>query len=350
VSRLPNELTVSVIVPSYKRAGFLRQCLSSLLGQSHKPDQIVVVVRPEDKETYEVAQECATHDRGIVWDIVWVDKDGVVAAENKGLKVSWGDIVCFIDDDAIAEKQWIEHLLEHYQDVRVGAVGGPVLPMMSNGPVRHISSGWMHTTWLGYNAGDTTRIPSDVVDTNVLRGCNMSFRRQLMEPFDTRLRGYWRFEDDMVLTVLGKGYRALCSPRALVYHYAAPVQVVYQRHLLDRLSTESAHHNNTYVFLKHHGFLNRLVFLAFTFLCGDPHYPGLLMFLAFVLKKRNLSYLHPIPWSFRGKWGGIQTYRRWRAERNARPTGVPDNMGQRCASADCGQPQACSADTTRGES
>ena len=44
-------MKITVLVATYKRPRFLEMCLESLAGQKRLPDEIVVVVRPEDTET-----------------------------------------------------------------------------------------------------------------------------------------------------------------------------------------------------------------------------------------------------------------------------------------------------------
>jgi len=52
--------------------------------------------------------------------------DGISAARNLGLAASTGDIVCFIDDDALAQPGWMLAIIDGYKDETVGGVGGPV--------------------------------------------------------------------------------------------------------------------------------------------------------------------------------------------------------------------------------
>ena len=50
----------------------------------------------------------------------------VARSRNVGVKVAAGDILAFIDDDAVPEPDWLEQLAGAYEDPRVSAAGGPV--------------------------------------------------------------------------------------------------------------------------------------------------------------------------------------------------------------------------------
>jgi glycosyltransferase involved in cell wall biosynthesis len=51
---------------------------------------------------------------------------GLAAARNAGVAHATGDIVAFLDDDALAERNWAEHLLGAYTDPSITGVGGVV--------------------------------------------------------------------------------------------------------------------------------------------------------------------------------------------------------------------------------
>ena len=119
---MQNEDLVSVIIPTYKRADLLSKCIESILEQTYKNVQ-VIVVDDNDPDT-EWRNNTATlmnkykTDKRVLYVQHEYNKNGS-AARNTGFRVSEGEFVCFLDDDDIflpfkIEKQ-VEFLLNNLQ-------------------------------------------------------------------------------------------------------------------------------------------------------------------------------------------------------------------------------------------
>jgi glycosyltransferase involved in cell wall biosynthesis len=122
-----NRPMISVVVCTYNRVQWLPKCLRSLEEQDPHPDEIIVVDGPSNDGTRAMLE--LLEQQGHLFLVKQEHLDGISSARNLGLSRAKGDIVCFIDDDDIAQPGWLASIVASYDDPSVGGVGGPVLDM-----------------------------------------------------------------------------------------------------------------------------------------------------------------------------------------------------------------------------
>jgi glycosyltransferase involved in cell wall biosynthesis len=118
----PSSLTCSVVVPTRRRAGLLADCLAALRVQHTAPLEILVV----DNSSGDAATRAAADHAGARY--IHVPNGALCAARNVGARAARGDVVAYVDDDAVAEPEWIAALLTGFTDSAVGAVTGRIRP------------------------------------------------------------------------------------------------------------------------------------------------------------------------------------------------------------------------------
>jgi GT2 family glycosyltransferase len=147
-------------------------------------------------------------------------RPNMVAARNVGTLEARGEIVLFLDDDVIPLPGLIEAHIAAYDDPTVGGVAGRVFGP-DNGPDNAVPNpkafdlvdGWRYAQF------DHTA-PGDVMTA---RGCNMSFRRDLLiglGGFDPFIR-IFRDDTDMCLRVITDGFVIRYVPAAALHHLNA---------------------------------------------------------------------------------------------------------------------------------
>ncbi len=101
---------------------------------------------------------------------------GLSGARNSGISHAHGAILAFMDEDAIAEPEWLERLLYVYSDPNVIGAGGAILPLWTGAqPV------WFPEEF-NWVIGCTYKgLPETVAPIRNLIGCNMSFRREIFD-------------------------------------------------------------------------------------------------------------------------------------------------------------------------
>lgn len=113
-----------MIITSYKRGWALRYSLSSLVNQSVHPNEVIIVLRPSGDESERVIKE---FEKKLPIRLLIREKSFVDAVE-EGIKNATSDVILFIDDDAIAEKEWIKKYLTLFKRINdAGGIAGPIL-------------------------------------------------------------------------------------------------------------------------------------------------------------------------------------------------------------------------------
>ena len=96
------------------------------MAQTHREKEIVIVVDSEDEGLNQ--RMVADYGRQEIVKVVLLKQnEGISAARNAGIGVARGDVIAFIDDDAVADRRWIENLLGSYREYDAIAVGGQSL-------------------------------------------------------------------------------------------------------------------------------------------------------------------------------------------------------------------------------
>ncbi len=111
---------VSVIIASQGRPDALALCLTALGQQRYHPFEVIVVACADG------VRSATQHPLANQLKITEFSKSNLSAARNAGLETAAGEIVAFIDDDAIAEPFWLAHLSHPFTDPSVMAAGGYV--------------------------------------------------------------------------------------------------------------------------------------------------------------------------------------------------------------------------------
>ncbi|MDR1753720.1 MAG: glycosyltransferase [Eubacterium sp.] len=100
---------ISVIVPIYKVEKYLRKCLDSIISQTYRNLEIILVNDGSPDNCEKICDEYARADERFV--VINQENKGVAAARNKGLDRAAGEYITFIDPDDCAEDKLIECLL-----------------------------------------------------------------------------------------------------------------------------------------------------------------------------------------------------------------------------------------------
>lgn len=98
---------ISILVITRNRAEMLAGCLKSLVGQTLKPNEVIVVDNASEDNTKKVI---LSFKKSLPIKYVRVQQIGIPYARNKGIQEASGSLLLMIDDDCKADKSWVERM------------------------------------------------------------------------------------------------------------------------------------------------------------------------------------------------------------------------------------------------
>ena len=105
---------ISVIIPVYNVEKYLKRCLDSVINQTYKNLEIILVDDGSTDNSGKICDEYAQKDKCIV--VIHKENGGLSDARNKGLGICTGDYISFIDSDDWIEKDFFEYVVNNIKD------------------------------------------------------------------------------------------------------------------------------------------------------------------------------------------------------------------------------------------
>jgi glycosyltransferase involved in cell wall biosynthesis len=241
------ELKISAVICVYTldRLKDIHEAVSSVLRQLSPPHQVIISV---DHNLELLKRLKAEIPVGV--ELVFNDSTkGLSETRNAGIRAATGDIIAFIDDDATAEKDWLEKLSQHFENSAVAAAGGKIVPHWLNGG----RPAWFPEE-LDWIVGCTyAGLPHRGNLVRNLIGCNMAFRANTFNSiglFNSKVGRTNKTQgigDDsefcLRLTHALPGALIVYEPEAVVYH-KVPSWRLNLSYLLSR-SYDEGYHKST---------------------------------------------------------------------------------------------------------
>ncbi|MFD4694261.1 glycosyltransferase family 2 protein [Streptomyces sp. NPDC058463] len=168
------DFSVVICVYTEDRWEDILAAVGSVRAQSLPAREILLVVDHNPALLERLGKEYGQPGRsGAVRVLANAGPRGLSAGRNTGIAAARGEIVAFLDDDAVAEEDWLRHFDKGYDDPRVMAVGGRTVPAWSSGR----RPAWFPEEF-DWVVGCTYRgLPPGTVRVRNVLGGNASFRR-----------------------------------------------------------------------------------------------------------------------------------------------------------------------------
>jgi glycosyltransferase involved in cell wall biosynthesis len=174
--------------------------LYSLKEQTHLPEEIVIILKPSNDKSENVINKFS---RDLNIKLIIQNRGNITDAVSMGIKASHGNLILFLDDDAIAEKFWVEKYLRLFKTFPLAGgftgltykafkIKDRIIKTEENFYEEKPTKIWLHRMPLDIykdyeefvsDSGIPSRIlftSSSILRSALLVGCNMGWRKEAL--------------------------------------------------------------------------------------------------------------------------------------------------------------------------
>ncbi|MBA3010518.1 MAG: glycosyltransferase [Proteobacteria bacterium] len=230
-------LKPSIIIPTYNRPRDLEVAIASVLNQTLRPHEIIIV---DDGALTDPPLQKKTLHMGI--DYIYIRKNpkdrGLTKSRNIGVDRASGDIIFFLDDDVKLFGDFLENSIKEYEQ-------HPDISGMGGGEIFNKKPSLSQKIWFlydvlfcmtGFKKGYflrscfSTNLGNPVLKTKFSRveflgGASFSFRKKVFQTtrFSETFQGYGLGEDKDFSYKVSQTHILFANPGARLYHFESPV-------------------------------------------------------------------------------------------------------------------------------
>jgi glycosyltransferase involved in cell wall biosynthesis len=191
---------ISVVISTFNRSDLLKNCINSLLEQSLKDYEIIIV---NDASTDETKNYLESFNHPKIKVIQNEKNIGLSSSRNIGIGKAKYDLIAFTDDDCIADKNWLRVIWESFKTEAFAFASGQTFLVSRE--------------FKGY-------FPERVVtniDAKWPKGNNLIYRKTVFEQagyFDPSMDYYSNDDTEMAIRAVSNNFRFQSLSKAVVYH------------------------------------------------------------------------------------------------------------------------------------
>jgi len=242
---ISSQLTISVVICTLNNLEGIEKCITSITLQTLKPDEVIIVHGNIDREMEEsITKRIQPILQSNLITLKYIKTiRSLIIQRNIGIDNASSDVIIFLDDDVILDKNYFYYLLEAYQSKwgeSLGGIQGTIIESLGDKPW-HPKEVYKKIFLLSTMTGSGRLLPSvnpsfcgnpkEIKKVAIFNGCMMSFRRDVLleNRFDTNLKEFWACDDIELSYRISRKYHLYQTPFAQLHHM--PSSLSYEGHI-----------------------------------------------------------------------------------------------------------------------
>ena len=232
--------TVSLLICTRNRPLQLLRCLESLLVLDYDLHEIIVIDNGSDSFTIpKLNYPCSTR-------FYRQPVPGASYARNTAIRYAKGEILAWIDDDAVAHPDWLKQAIPNFDHPGIACVTGRILPL-------ELKTEWQRKMWQsgGFPIGETAKMydnnnlsplsPWPGVNCNLLIRGEVAKRHPYAEWLGPGSPAEAGEENYLFYKILRQGWSIFYDPKAVVYHDFPEKEIEYKTKVIQNSKSRGAY-------------------------------------------------------------------------------------------------------------
>jgi GT2 family glycosyltransferase len=213
---------VSVVVLNYDGRAFLDACLSSVFQISYPRSSYEVIL--VDNASTDGSVEYVQSNFPLI-RILALDKNyGFTEGNNKGAELARGDLIVFLNNDTVVDKNWLNELTRvALSDSKIGICGSKIMSMKDrnvtqyNGRHLHVLGGVIPSASYTYK----NELGKEFHAVGSVQGSSFLVRKDVFKSLGGFDKDYFLYSDEVDICYRAwiSGYYVAYAPNSIVYHY-----------------------------------------------------------------------------------------------------------------------------------
>ncbi|MDD5469625.1 MAG: glycosyltransferase family 2 protein [Candidatus Peribacteraceae bacterium] len=113
-------MKLSLVIPAYNEEAYIGACLESVMRQTEKSDEIIVVDNNSTDRTAEILSRYPVR-------ILKEEQQGMIPARNAGFNAAQYDIIARCDADDVLPGDWVARIKRNFTELKIDALCGPLI-------------------------------------------------------------------------------------------------------------------------------------------------------------------------------------------------------------------------------
>lgn len=190
---------VSIIIPVYNTGQYLYKCTESVLNQTHRDIEVIVVDDGSKEETARICDEIAEKDSRI--RLVHKQNEGVSIARNIGLNMVTGDYVGFIDSDDWIDADMFENLVREMEEYNADIVMCDATTIRDNGKTEIDTFVCLLDSCILFKSDITSQHLLELAGSC----CRVLYRAYLLKAENIKFPAGLKFSEDRIFNMIALG-------------------------------------------------------------------------------------------------------------------------------------------------